>query len=107
MKAKFSLAIVAALVIFGLTSCTLNTLSGTSWRLDVLGTGTGVDFNTESTGATTAGVVGVWGDVLQFTYVFNSTSQSGTITYDGTTTTSDFTIEGSNLTMDGVTYKKQ
>ena len=104
---RIVIILAAAVLAFGVVSCTLNaaTLSSTEWTNETLGTGTGLRFTSATAGHWEAGVLTVWTAGAGFTCTFSGLTNSGTITEDGST--APFPIADSKLTYLGVDYTKK
>jgi hypothetical protein len=104
---KLGIFMFAVAIIVCLSSCVFNadTLTGTEWRFEFLGSGYGYKFDTINTGHGTECNSGVWTDTvgLDFTYTYDSVAKSGTISY-GSVHTDTFTIEGRVMNMNSVQY---
>lgn len=97
----------AALILAWLSSCAAfngDTLAGTEWRFEFLGSGYGYAFDTSDTGHGIEATGGVWTDTpgLVFPYTYDPVSKSGT--FFSAPNTQSFTIEGRVLNYMGVQY---
>ena len=108
MKAKIGLAILAVLLVVAFASCDFggSSMTGTNWRTDA-NTGVGLKFTTATTGVLTAGAFGIWIDGSAFTYTYNPTTKTGTITGAGSSYAGAFSISVNSLSYSFLTYTYQ
>jgi len=104
---RIVIILAAAVLAFGVVSCTLNaaTLSSTEWTNETLGTGTGLRFTSATAGHWEAGVLTVWTAGRGFTCTFSGLTNSGTNTDNGST--ASFTVADNKLTNLGVDCAKK
>jgi hypothetical protein len=118
-KTVFSIVVTAALLLavgFVFTACDTGTggggggdgntptsLSGTTWQGSVPGE-EGMTTSTIVFTTTTVGTITQDGMTIPFTYTYNPSSASGTITVTGDSGT--FTVKGNTLTVGGIDYKQ-
>ncbi len=103
MKKISVIAIIAIASLFAACSFNSDSLVGTEWTVEALGSGSGYVFDTATEGHTEIGILGAWGSVSTFTYTYNSLSQTGTISYYLSTDIDEtFEISGNTLTVTSV-----
>jgi len=95
---RLILVLALVIVVLGLNACSFSgdSLVGTHWRNQAMGTGNGFVFETATTGYYEIGLLGSWSKWADFTYTYDTTAQTGTCVFSTYTWT--FTINGNDLT---------